>query len=908
MTATLLDKMRRVADRIFRMHEMNIGPRLALCFVLIILAMSAGSAVLVWQFQEARTQAERLTGVDQELIAVLQAHISFMSFYERLDVLAQTENTTILTQQIEAIHNAFLQETERARSALSRLAPEVQLDPTLQPTLSTIQLELPAQLRAMEMLAKSGDWRAVRLRLANQIGPLESRSAALVESVDRDVAEQRTEAVLNIRKAQERIFLIVPLTAGITLLFAVILGMTITRSITRPLGRLVEGSTAVAKGDFSHRVRVAGNDEIARLGNVFNDMTATLQTDIEEQKRAEEALAASERKLEVIINTIPSLAWSAGTDGHTDFLNERWSEYTALTAEQGQGRGWLATIHPDDRERVDDYTRSTLSDGTTAEVEARIRRYDGEYRWFLFRTNPLLDKDGKIVKWYGTQTDIQDSKRAQEVLAASERDLRAIINTIPTIAWSTRPDGYCDFLNRRWLDYTGMTAEQAQGWGWGGAIHPDDVTALVDYWKACLASGFPVDTETRMRRSDGEYRWFLLRGNPLRDESGKIVKWYGVNIDIEDRKRAEVDLKRAYDSFADAQRLSHTGNFTADVAADEHTWSAELYRIFEFDPGTRIKVQMVREIIQPEDLPSFDAALARSIAGADYDQVFRIVTRSGKLKHVHSIGRLVEHVAGRPLFIGAIQDVTESRTAEEALSRARSELAHVARVTTLNALTASIAHEVNQPLAGIVTNASTCLRMLDSDPPNVDGARETARRTIRDGKRASDVITRLRALFSKKEFTPEPLDLNEATREVLALSLSDLQRNRITLRSELVEALPLVIGDRVQLQQVILNLLRNATDAMASVEDRPRELLIRTEKGEDDARLSVKDVGVGFDPEAGDKLFDAFHTTKKDGMGIGLSVSRSIIEAHRGRLWATPNDGPGVTFSFCIPYGGDTKV
>jgi signal transduction histidine kinase len=219
-------------------------------------------------------------------------------------------------------------------------------------------------------------------------------------------------------------------------------------------------------------------------------------------------------------------------------------------------------------------------------------------------------------------------------------------------------------------------------------------------------------------------------------------------------------------------------------------------------------------------------------------------------------------------------------------------------------LTASIAHEINQPLSGIITNASTCRRMLDVDPPNVDGARETARRIIRDGNRASDVITRLRALFSKKEFTLEPLDLNEATQEVIALSLGDLQRNRVILRSEFAEDLPPVSGDRVQLQQVILNLVRNASDAMMGVDGRPKELLIRTKRDQGDrVRLSVIDAGVGFTPETADKLFEAFYTTKTDGMGIGLSVSRSIIERHHGRLWAEPNAGPGVTFSFSVPCG-----
>jgi len=260
-----------------------------------------------------------------------------------------------------------------------------------------------------------------------------------------------------------------------------------------------------------------------------------------------------------------------------------------------------------------------------------------------------------------------------------------------------------------------------------------------------------------------------------------------------------------------------------------------------------------------------------------------------------------------PQFLMALsEDVTERRLAEEALNETRSELAHMARVTTLSTLTASIAHEVNQPLSGIVTNASTCLRMLDANPPNVEGARETARRTIRDGNRASEVITRLRALFSKKNAAFEVFDLNEAAKEVVALSVSELQGNRVILHSDLAADLPSVLGDRVQIQQVILNLIRNGSDATRIVDDRPRELLVKTECDEGGVRLSVKDSGVGIDSEIEKKLFEAFYTTKSDGMGIGLSVSRSIVERHQGRLWAIRNEGPGATFLFSIPCSTNT--
>jgi C4-dicarboxylate-specific signal transduction histidine kinase len=293
----------------------------------------------------------------------------------------------------------------------------------------------------------------------------------------------------------------------------------------------------------------------------------------------------------------------------------------------------------------------------------------------------------------------------------------------------------------------------------------------------------------------------------------------------------------------------------------------------------------------------YEGAIQRAFAGTEPEFSFRIVTAKGIVKQLRGFAH---RITDRPVFVGAVQDVTATRIAEDALDKARSELAHVARLATLSTLTASIAHEINQPLSGILTNAGTCLRMLDASPPNVDGARETARRTIRDGNRASEVVTRLRALFSKKAFTLESLDLNEATREVIALSSSDLQRNRAIVQSELADDLPPISGDRVQLQQVILNLLRNALDAMVGVHDRPRQLLIRTERESSNrVRLTVRDAGTGFDPQSADNLFEAFYTTKRD--GIGLSVSRSIVERHHGRLWAEPNDGPGATFSFSIP-------
>jgi PAS domain S-box-containing protein len=326
-------------------------------------------------------------------------------------------------------------------------------------------------------------------------------------------------------------------------------------------------------------------------------------------------------------------------------------------------------------------------------------------------------------------------------------------------------------------------------------------------------------------------------------------------------------------------------------------------------PLEQLKQWGTNDIVHPEDLPHVAQAFTQSIiSGTPYEIVQRLRRWDGAYLWFRNNGFPLRDASGNILcWCVLLTDIDERRRAEEALTRARADLAHVARVTTLSALAASIAHEVNQPLSGIITNAGTCLRMLAHEPPDIDGARETARRTIRDGKRASDVVARLRALFSRKDATLEPVNLNEATREVFALSSNELTRGRILTRLELAEHLPAVTGDRVQLQQVILNLLLNASEAMSAVDDRPRQLVIRTGlEGTDRVRLSVEDAGVGVEPGEVERLFEAFYTTKSGGMGIGLSVSQFIIENHRGRLWAEPNDGPGAMFCFSIPCGRAT--
>jgi PAS domain S-box-containing protein len=414
------------------------------------------------------------------------------------------------------------------------------------------------------------------------------------------------------------------------------------------------------------------------------------------------------------------------------------------------------------------------------------------------------------------------------------------------------------------------------------------------------ATGSFQPYEKEYLRKDGS-RVPVLLGGALFEANGN--EGVAFILDLSEQKRAEKTLQRNEEFLAQGQRLSRMGSYSWRMATNQITWSEELYRTYELDMGVPLTPELIRTRVHSGDLSLYEKMVEEARNGGnDFECQYRLMMPNRSIKYLHAVAHAIRDQNGQLEYIAAVQDITARRSSEEARDKARSDLAHVARAMSLGTLAASIAHEINQPLAGIVTNASTCQRMLAAAPPNIDGALETSRRTIRDANRASEVITRLRALFNKKETATESVDLNEVAREVIALSLSGLQRNGVVVHEELADNLPTITGDRIQLQQVILNLLRNAADAMSAVEDRPRMLLIRTERDEgNQVRLSVKDSGVGFTPQAAEKIFEGFYTTKTDGMGIGLSISRSIIEAHHGRLWARPNDGAGSTFSFAIP-------
>jgi len=627
--------------------RLNIGPRLILCFALIIVSMLAGDVIVLWQFHIVQAQAERLNEYDEELVTVLRVRSDMFKFRDTLESLASARNSERLKAETQSMNESIAEDMRRAKNALLAVHSDNTSDPTILPTLAVAQSNLQSETASVIELAGADDWNALQVRLANQLRPLEFTTSALVERVDREVKTEHTQAAANIHQVQHWIFIVVPATVVLTLLIAGTLGLAITRSITRPLEQLVEGSKMLARGEFKHRVPVQGEDELAQLGRVSNDTARRLQ-------------------------------------------------------------------------------------------------------------------------------DLYES------LQGSEDRLRRVINTIPAHVWSTLPDGSVDFINQRLLESTGLAIEALLGSGWQSIVHPDDRARYIAKWRSALAAGEPVEIEARVWTAQRDYRWLLVRNVPLRDGHGEIVKWYGTGIDIEDRKRAE-----------------------------------------------------------------------------------------------------------------------------ESLRKAQADLAHANRVTTMGELCASLAHEINQPISGAITNASTCMRRLDREQPDLEGARAAASLIIRDANRAAEIINRVRLFFRKGVVTKERVDVNEMIREMELLLHHEATQHSVSVQTKLAADQPLIVADRIQLQQVLMNLMINGIDAMKAV-DGPRQLTLGTQNDSAEQLLvSVADTGIGLPPNQAGQIFNAFFTTKEHGTGMGLRISRTIIEAHGGRLWATDNPPRGASFHFTLAVSSD---
>ncbi len=663
---------------------------------------------------------------------------------------------------------------------------------------------------------------------------------------------------------------------------------------------------------------------------------------VDDRKRAEDDLRASERDARQIMDGMPGMVAIFTPGGEVEGVNRHILEYFGKTFEELKNWRTSDSLHPEDLSRCVEIFTNAIASGEPFELECRSRRFDGAYRWFRSRGHPLRDSSGRIVRWYNLHIDIDDRKRAEDALRESEYKLRQIVEAVPVILWSASPTGRLTHVNRRLLDYSGMQFEEFMHRGWEQAyMHPADRPDATERYRRAIQTGTPYQAEARLRRADGEFRWHRTLGEPLRDREGRIIQWYGLSINVDEAKKAEDQLRRSEAFLAKGESASLTGTFVWDFATGIFTWSEELYRIYEFEPGIPVTFELIATRYHPKDKAIIAGVAERARGGSDpnFDYGHRLLMPNGSIKHIHVVAHRSRTEDGRIEYFGAVQDVTQRyladearrlsegrwrrivdnsaigiavadlegrfeianaafqkligfteeelrkttfgeiteprfqdqnstltaelmqgerdqfniekqyrckdgrlvwvrnnvsllagadgtprgimaiveditsrKVAEESLRVTQARLARAAEVATAAELSVSIAHEINQPLSGIITNTNTCLRMLGADPPNVDGARETTRRTLRDGNRASEVVTRLRALFGKKPPTFELVDLNGAAQEVIALLANGIQANRVVLRTELARDLPCVKGDRVQLQQVILNLIQNAIE------------------------------------------------------------------------------------------------
>jgi PAS domain S-box-containing protein len=494
-------------------------------------------------------------------------------------------------------------------------------------------------------------------------------------------------------------------------------------------------------------------------------------------------------------------------------------------------------------------------------------------------------------------------KRAEDESRRAERELQRIIDCIPIIAAGYDRDGRIDFVNQTWRDYTGTALENADRHRWGVAVHSDDLPLCESTWRAGLASGESFQLEHRIRRADGVYRWFKVNRVPFRDESGKVVRWYAAAYDIEDTRRA-MDLLRRNETYLEvAQQLSRTGSLGWNVATGSFVWSKETFKIMGFEETVVPSLELVLLRTHPDDR-AFVQSQVDSVARGQKNFEFehRLLLDAETIRHVHVRARKVTYPSGAEEILGAVMDVTEAKLAQAALGRVQTELAHANRVASLGEMSASIAHEVNQPLGAIAINGEVLLRLLSRQPPNISEAMAAARQIVGDAHRATAVVRRTRELSKKAEAEMVRLDLNAVVNDAVELVRREALQSGANVRTLLTGVLPPVRGDRIQLQQVILNLSINGLQAMASISGRERLLTVHTQKHEPDQVLvAIEDVGTGADPETAGRLFEAFYTTKQHGLGIGLSICRSIVEAHGGRIWASSNEGPGMTFCFTVP-------
>jgi PAS domain S-box-containing protein len=632
-------------------------------------------------------------------------------------------------------------------------------------------------------------------------------------------------------------------------------------------------------------------------------------------REARDAARRSEKEFRTVLDTMPAIAFSARPDGFNDFQNRRWLEYSGLSTDASLGNAWHVGVHPDDLEPHVSKWQASLASGEPFEDEVRHRSANDEYRWFLTRAVPLRDEHGKVLKWYGILTDIEDRKRAEEALRRSEAHLAQAQRLTHTGSWARSPKGeayWSEEMFRIWgFDPMERPPEPDT---FRQRVHPDDRDRLRENGEKAMRGGTGIDDEYRILLPDGTVNHIHAVGRPILSTSGEMVELVGTVVDVTERKRAQEERERAKEALrrseaylAEAQKLTHTGTWARSALTGELLYcSDEFSRIFGFDPqGPLPTMEMFRQRVHPEDRERIREKFLEKIRREDrYVNHFRVLLPDGTIKYIQTVGYPLVNSRGEiDEYIGINVDVTEHQHAEEERERLRqleANLAHMNRVSVMGEMSASLAHELKQPMAAAVMNAEVCLELLQRSHLDISELRDASLAVVKSAKRAADIIDSVRSLSRRAAPKRELADFNEIICEIDALLHNQVQQNSVTVLLQLAENLPAVRGDRVQLQQVVMNLMLNGIEAMT---ESGGDLIVRsvlTEAGQ--VLVSVSDTGVGLPNEKKEHIFDAFFTTKPQGTGMGLAISRSIIESHGGRLWAMGNACRGATFYFELPH------
>lgn len=621
-----------------------------------------------------------------------------------------------------------------------------------------------------------------------------------------------------------------------------------------------------------------------------------------------------------IIRSMPAHTWSASPDGQVTYVSASTLSYIGELPDKGglfhelDNAGWQRAIHPDDYTRVLETRRRSLITGAPFDAEYRIRRWDGIYRWFWFFGSLSRDDQGRVAGWYGTMIDVEEKKQAEEARWRSEQQLQQLIDAVPALIWTATPEGTPSYVNKRFTDVTGATLADitsSDGAPSLSVVHPDHRDAAVQAATHSFRTGEPYVMTYRQIRRDGTYRWTETRAEPLRDEAGSILRWYGVSVDIHDLVTAQEAVKESERSL---RQLVETLPAMIDCATpngDPIYRSQQLreflgYNLEELDEagGSRL-IGTLDAGVHPDDLAGVKERYAHSLStGEPYARRHRLRRFDGEYRWVETRAGAMRNAEGAIAQWNVIcLDIDGEVRAQEELRLAQERLARASQAASLAELSASIAHEVNQPLAAVVANSHACQRWLTADPPNIERAHRTVERIIRDANGAADVVSRIRALFRQSVETRSSIPLGSVIAEVCELMSEEAVRRRARIEIDVESDVPSVALDRVQIQQVLSNLIRNAMEAMESTADQ-NMVRLRARRIEDVVQIEISDSGSGV--EFPDRIFQPFFSTKEHGMGMGLAICRSIVESHCGRLWVEKNEPRGATFVFTLPVNAKT--